>query len=33
MNDALDRWVQRAAFAAMVALAATLLTVGVEIYF
>lgn len=32
MNDTLDRWIQRVTLAAMVALAATLLTVGVILY-
>jgi hypothetical protein len=32
MNDTLDRWIQRVTFAAMVALAATLLAVGVVLY-
>jgi hypothetical protein len=32
MNDTLDRWIQRVTLAAMVALAATLLAVGVSLY-
>ena len=32
MNDTLDRWIQRVTLAAMVALAATLVTVGVVLY-
>ena len=32
MNDTLDRWIQRVTLAAMVALAATLLAVGVVLY-
>lgn len=32
MNDTLDRWVQRLTLATLVALAATLLTVGVVLY-
>jgi hypothetical protein len=32
MNDAVDRWIQRVALAALVALAATLVTVGVVLY-
>ena len=32
MNDTLDRWIQRVTLAAMVALAAALLTVGVVLY-
>ena len=32
MNDAADRWIQRMALAALVALAATLVTVGVLFY-
>ena len=32
MNDTLDRWIQRVTLAAMVALAATLLAVGVALY-
>jgi hypothetical protein len=32
MNDTLDRWIQRVTLAAMVALAAALLAVGVSLY-
>lgn len=32
MNDALNRWIQRVTLAAMVALAAALLAVGVALY-
>ncbi|HYH98584.1 hypothetical protein [Hyalangium sp.] len=32
MNDTLDLWIQRVTLAAMVALAATLLAVGVVLY-
>lgn len=32
MNDTADRWIQRMALAALVALAATLVTVGVLFY-
>lgn len=32
MNDTLDRWIQRVTLAAMVALAAALLAVGVTLY-
>jgi hypothetical protein len=32
MNDAVDLWIQRVALAALVALAATLVTVGVVLY-
>jgi hypothetical protein len=32
MNDTLDRWIQRVTLAAMVALAAALLAVGVALY-
>jgi hypothetical protein len=32
MNDAADRWIQRMALAALVALAATLVSVGVLFY-
>jgi len=32
MNDTLDRWIQRVTLAAMVALAAALLAVGVVLY-
>lgn len=32
MNDTLNRWIQRVTLAAMVALAATLLAVGVSLY-
>ena len=32
MNDTLDRWIQRVTLAAMVALAAALLGVGVALY-
>jgi hypothetical protein len=32
MNDSLDRWIQRVTLAALLALTATLLTVGVALY-
>ena len=32
MNDTLDRWIQRVTLAAVLAVAATLLTVGVALY-
>jgi hypothetical protein len=32
MNDTLDRWIQRVTLAAMVALAAALLAVGLSLY-
>ncbi|HEX8820260.1 MAG TPA: hypothetical protein VF794_10065 [Archangium sp.] len=32
MNDTLDRWIQRVTLAALLALTATLLTVGVSLY-
>ncbi|QRK04650.1 hypothetical protein JQX13_30925 [Archangium violaceum] len=32
MNDTLDRWIQRVTLAALLALVATLLTVGVTLY-
>ena len=32
MNDTLDRWIQRITLVAMLALTATLLTVGVALY-
>ncbi|HET9450916.1 MAG TPA: hypothetical protein VFO83_08550 [Aggregicoccus sp.] len=32
MNDAVDLWIQRVTLAALVALAATLVTVGVVLY-
>ncbi len=32
MNDTLDRWIQRVTLAALLALTATLLTVGVALY-
>ncbi|XXF75977.1 hypothetical protein P2318_23350 [Myxococcaceae bacterium GXIMD 01537] len=32
MNDTLDRWIQRATLAAVLAVALTLLTVGVSLY-
>ncbi len=32
MNDAVDLWIQRVTLAALVALAATLVTVGVALY-
>ena len=32
MNDTLDRWIQRVTLAAVLAVAATLLTVGVSLY-
>jgi hypothetical protein len=32
MNDTLDRWIQRVALAALLALTATLLTVGAALY-
>ncbi|MFY2557646.1 hypothetical protein ACN469_08465 [Corallococcus terminator] len=31
-NDTLDRWIQRATLAAMIALAAALVTVGARLY-
>ena len=32
MNDTLDRWIQRVTLAALIALTATLLTVGAALY-
>ncbi|NMO21594.1 hypothetical protein HPC49_31945 [Pyxidicoccus fallax] len=32
MNDTMDRWIQRVSLAAMIALAAALLTVGAQLY-
>ncbi|MBZ4417114.1 hypothetical protein [Myxococcus sp. RHSTA-1-4] len=32
MNDTMDRWIQRVTLAAMLALAAALLTVGARLY-
>jgi hypothetical protein len=32
MNDTLDRWIQRVTLAALLALTATLLTVGASLY-
>jgi hypothetical protein len=32
MNDTLDRWIQRVTLAAMIAVAAALLTVGARLY-
>ena len=32
MNDTMDRWVQRVTLAAMIAVAAALLTVGARLY-
>ena len=32
MNDTLDRWIQRVTLVALLALTATLLTVGVSLY-
>jgi hypothetical protein len=32
MNDTMDRWIQRVTLAAMIAMAAALLTVGARLY-